>query len=179
MMSFYPEEDRQNRYSNLVSVPSYSPTFGSSSLYQQQQQLPQQVQQQQRSVTPRNQYPAAQYSSMGSASSHGSAASFYHNQYTPTSMARFNASRGFDVEDDMEFCPALSPSHMGYVSASSSDSNSPSQLPSQLYNETTAETPFSPELAHTGSPKVTARVRKAIQIVDPSTGLRVSSPTLK
>ncbi|CAN6673969.1 hypothetical protein TRVA0_050S00188 [Trichomonascus vanleenenianus] len=74
---------------------------------------------------------------------------------------RFVASRGF--EDDLEFCPAL---HR-HGTNSSSVSSSPS----------TTHASLDEHHRHEELPKVTsyAKLKRVIEIVDPSTGLRVGS----
>uniref|UniRef100_A0A060T9L1 ARAD1C45584p n=1 Tax=Blastobotrys adeninivorans TaxID=409370 RepID=A0A060T9L1_BLAAD len=81
----------------------------------------------------------------------------FSNAYLYTSGARFNASRGFDPEDDMEFCPALSARK---AAPSSVPEASMGSYVSSDSHETVVTTPV--------------RTRKAIEIVDPTTGLRVS-----
>lgn len=122
---------------------------------------------------------------------------------------RFEASRGFDVEDDLEFCPALA-SAPGYGAGVDMPYAQPSPTsPPYSSSHATATTYFaspsgpasppkqpvlfsSPSLSSSSSSVMTsttsttnalssprqARLRRGIQIVDPSTGLRVASPPL-
>lgn len=91
---------------------------------------------------------------------------------TLSSRQRFNLSRGFEAEDDYEFCPALARVHQQSSAESSSafdpaddyTTKSPADSPSQNH-EVLVTSPGS--LAH--------RARKVIEIVDPTTGLKVSA----
>ncbi|CEP22529.1 unnamed protein product [Cyberlindnera jadinii] len=83
---------------------------------------------------------------------------------------RLSASKGFELEDDLEFCPEIqySPSQQSYTH--------------HKFNPYTS-TSFSPTVsptsqnATTNSPKtITPRAKKVLEIVNPVTGLRVGSP---
>ncbi|KAK9465971.1 hypothetical protein V1512DRAFT_209325 [Lipomyces arxii] len=117
----------------------------------------------------------------------------YHSYSQPTllgtnsallhSRAKFEAGRAFDLEDDLEFCPSLLSeeelqSATSYSSDLSSTSGSPesSPLQTQVRPTTNIMGQLSPGMSP-GRP-LAHRVRRAIEIVDPSTGLRVSSPPL-
>ncbi|KAK9477224.1 hypothetical protein V1514DRAFT_343977 [Lipomyces japonicus] len=113
------------------------------------------------------------------------------------SRAKFDAGRAFDLEDDLEFCPSLLTDedlHAAYASdhlSTSSGSPDSSPLQSQLRpNPSPAGAPAAAvatststmlgQLSPAMSPGRTSgpRVRRAIEIVDPNTGLRVASPPL-
>lgn len=107
--------------------------------------------------------------------------------------ARFEAGRSFDLDDDLEFCPnLLTEEEIQSISSSSSDrssnaSSSPQSSPMQhqIQPSSFSLNPYGPyaynqnmymKVQH--SPPVTTRVRNAIPIVNPNTGLRVASPPL-
>lgn len=115
---------------------------------------------------------------------------------------RYEAARSFDIDDDLEFCPGLltdEETQQIYSSSSDKSSNSsgsPSSSPLQhqiqptsspLYNVSPYHQPsyatnksYSPPQASNGKlGQQTARVRNAIPIVNPTTGMRVSSPPLQ
>ncbi|KAK9473051.1 uncharacterized protein V1510DRAFT_364347 [Dipodascopsis tothii] len=103
------------------------------------------------------------------------------------SRARFDAGRAFDLEDDLEFCPSLlSEEEIQSVSAYSSDRSSTSGSPesSPLQGKIHANALLMGQLSpgrpmgYPSSQHPTPRVRRAIEIVDPATGLRVASPPL-
>ena len=121
---------------------------------------------------------------------------------SPSQARRFEASRGFDLEDDLEFCPALAtiPDYAYHTISSSPKTTSPSLL-YQVNSTTcmhTGTTYYPPTPSSSSSPNslpssswpspqlrhqkhlggVSNRVRRGIEIVDPSTGLRVASPPL-
>ncbi|KAJ6263795.1 hypothetical protein Dda_2367 [Drechslerella dactyloides] len=106
---------------------------------------------------------------------------------------RYEAARSFDLDDDLEFCPALlSEEELQSVHSgsdrSSLSSGSPNGSPLQHQIQPASSTsPYS--FAHTAygnpmngyphQPKAQAssqRTRNAIPIVNPNTGMRVSSP---
>jgi hypothetical protein len=108
---------------------------------------------------------------------------------------KFEACRSFDLEDDMEFCPSLlTESDLVSINSSSSErsslaSNSPQSSPTQ--QPTTVAPPFSLnstspafmpatyQSQHSSlklhQPSAT-RARNAIPIINPATGLNMSSP---
>lgn len=91
-----------------------------------------------------------------------------------TSRARFNASRGFEAEDDLEFCPALMTEREVIPVDIDKSPMSPSISPVHHTHYSSAAA-----VAASGSPNAGAgggRVRRAIQIVNPNTGMRVGSP---
>jgi hypothetical protein len=113
-----------------------------------------------------------------------------------TARYRYEAARSFDLDDDLEFCPGLlTEEEMQCVHSSSSDrssnssgspSSSPLQhqiqpTPSPLYSSYQSGYPTKAYPSPTGNvklPQQTSRVRNAIPIVNPNTGMRVSSPPL-
>ncbi|ANB11680.1 hypothetical protein AWJ20_4501 [Sugiyamaella lignohabitans] len=105
----------------------------------------------------------------------------HHNR---SCKQRFNASRGFEMEDDMEFCPALTSDRSSASSSVSSDSSDyhqdytisrPANLGSPISSPAKTNAVLSAASVSPSTPAI-SRVRKAIEIVDPTTGLRVSSP---
>ncbi|KAK4251614.1 hypothetical protein C7999DRAFT_37357 [Corynascus novoguineensis] len=108
---------------------------------------------------------------------------------------RFEAGRSFDLEDDMEFCPnLLTESDLVSIHSSSSErsslaSNSPQGSPTQqptqvasafaLHSSSPAFVPPSYQTQHSAlklhQPSAT-RARNAIPIVNPATGISMSSP---
>ncbi|KAK9314087.1 hypothetical protein V1522DRAFT_438270 [Lipomyces starkeyi] len=114
----------------------------------------------------------------------------YHTYGTPSvsvnslhhSRAKFDAGRAFDLEDDLEFCPSLLSeeeiqSATTYSSDRSSTSGSPESSPLQTQVRPSTSSMLG-QLSPGMSPGRPAshRVRRAIEIVDPATGLRVASP---
>lgn len=107
---------------------------------------------------------------------------------------RFEATRSFDLEDDMEFCPSLcSQLDFDVVSiassersslASSSPESSPTQQPQTVapgFSLNSSSPPFiPPAFSHQSSLKLhqpsATRARNAIPIINPSTGATMSSP---
>ncbi|KAK3321474.1 hypothetical protein B0T19DRAFT_267203 [Cercophora scortea] len=109
---------------------------------------------------------------------------------------KFEAGRSFDLEDDMEFCPGLlTESDLVSINSASSErsslaSNSPQSSPTQ--QPTTVASSFS--LNSTSPPFISAntyhnhhtglklhqpaatRARNAIPIINPATGISMSSP---
>lgn len=129
----------------------------------------------------------------------------------PRSLAvarqRYEMARGFDLEDDLDFCPnLLSDEELLSVSSgsdrSSSASSSPESSPLQLQikpssassSYTFSQTQYNPaamfnppshiKLQHASSVQLQqqqenqTRTRNAIPIVNPNTGMRVASPPL-
>lgn len=88
-----------------------------------------------------------------------------------TSRARFNASRGFEAEDDMEFCPALMTEREVIPVDIDKSPSSPSISPVHHAHYSTVAASGSPNAGAGGG-----RVRRGIQIVNPNTGMRVGSP---
>jgi len=105
---------------------------------------------------------------------------------------RFEAGRSFDLDDDMEFCPTLlTDSDMHSIHSSSSDrsslsSGSPEHSPQShqvapdtfsLNSNSNPYIPFQsqPTTLKLHQPAAT-RIRNAIPIVNPSTGVRMDSP---
>ncbi|EPS40186.1 hypothetical protein H072_5974 [Dactylellina haptotyla CBS 200.50] len=107
---------------------------------------------------------------------------------------RYEAARSFDLDDDLEFCPALlSEEELASVHSgsdrSSLSSGSPSGSPlQQQIQPSSASSSYSfsshssfggpmPSYHHQPKPQQAAqRTRNAIPIVNPNTGMRVSSP---
>lgn len=106
--------------------------------------------------------------------------------------SKFETSRSFDLEDDMEFCPGLL-TEIDLVSISASErsslaSNSPESSPTQhtqtvapgfsLASSSPAYMP--PSFAHQASLKLhqpsATRGRNAIPIINPATGITMTSP---
>jgi len=109
--------------------------------------------------------------------------------------ARYEAGRSFDLDDDLEFCPAglLNDDELQSISSNSSDrssvsSGSPDASPLQhqvqpaAYTLPTPAYPTVPGYYQTTHGQVkyptTTRTRNAIPIVNPMTGQRVASPPL-
>ncbi|KAK2742906.1 hypothetical protein FQN57_005036 [Myotisia sp. PD_48] len=113
--------------------------------------------------------------------------------------ARFEAGRSFDLDDDLEFCPnlltedELQSIHSGLSDRSSLGSASPDSSPLQHQiqpaQQVTPSISLSPASVNTYSSTSSnnynqmklhqpsaVRIRNAIPIVNPSTGMRVSSP---
>lgn len=106
---------------------------------------------------------------------------------------QFEASRSFDLEDDMEFCPKLlTENDLVSISSASSDrsslsSNSPNSSPTQhpqqvaAFSLNSTSPAFVPPALHQQSsmklhqPHAT-RIRNAIPIINPANGLTMSSP---
>lgn len=107
---------------------------------------------------------------------------------------KFEVSRSFDLEDDMEFCPNLLTENdlvsISSVSersslASNSPESSPTQQPQQVapgFSLNSSSPPFHPQTYHghqTGlklhQPAAT-RARNAIPIINPATGITMASP---
>jgi hypothetical protein len=112
-----------------------------------------------------------------------------------TARYRYEAARSFDLDDDLEFCPGLlteeelQAMHSSSSDRSSNSSGSPesSPLQHQIQPTSTSSTFMSygsvPVFHPTHhlklqQPPVSARSRYAIPIVNPNTGMRVSSPPL-
>ena len=92
-----------------------------------------------------------------------------------SSSSRFNASRGFNDEDDQEFCPALVRQN---TMSSTTTSDSESSFSSKFVSPNSSPSINHGTLSQQGSPPVNLnRTRKVIEIVDPTTGMRVSSST--
>ncbi|KAI1366325.1 hypothetical protein F5Y08DRAFT_135886 [Xylaria arbuscula] len=109
--------------------------------------------------------------------------------------SQFEASRSFDLEDDMEFCPKLlTESDLVSISSASSDrsslssgspSASPTQHPQQVASHFTLNS-TSPAFVpptfqqHQSNLKLhqpsATRTRNAIPIINPANGLTMSSP---
>ncbi|KAI0485841.1 hypothetical protein F4859DRAFT_397619 [Xylaria cf. heliscus] len=109
--------------------------------------------------------------------------------------SQFEASRSFDLEDDMEFCPKLlTENDLVSISSASSDrsslssgspSSSPTQHPQQVASHFTLNSTspafVPPTFQHQQSsfklhqPAAT-RTRNAIPIINPANGLTMSSP---
>lgn len=91
---------------------------------------------------------------------------------TLSSRQRFNLSRGFEAEDDYEFCPALA-ARSNYqakpdtVTDADYGSKTPSGSPSQTH-----------EVLVASPGTIGHRARKAIEIIDPTTGLKVGGGSL-
>jgi hypothetical protein len=109
--------------------------------------------------------------------------------------ARYEAGRSFDLDDDLDFCPAglLNDDELQTFSSNSSDrssvsSGSPDASPLQhqvqpSYTMATPAYPAVPVYYQQQSQTLkyqtnSNRIRNAIPIVNPTTGLRVSSPPL-
>lgn len=112
--------------------------------------------------------------------------------------ARFEAGRSFDLDDDLEFCPnLLTEDDLQSIHSSSSDrssmsSNSPEASPMQHQTQpaqqpapsfslpSTSNTYGPPQFQTSSQTKLhqpsAVRIRNAIPIVNPSTGMKVSSP---
>jgi len=107
---------------------------------------------------------------------------------------RYEAARSFDLDDDLEFCPGLLSEdevnfiNVAYSDRSSSTSGSPNSSPLQMQIQPSSSA-GSPYSSQTSTPNSlfntnvkhltsTSRQRNAIPIVNPTTGMRVSSPPL-
>lgn len=109
--------------------------------------------------------------------------------------SRFETSRSFDLEDDMEFCPnLLTESDLVSIHSSSERSSlasnspeaSPTQQPQQVasnFSLNSTSPPFVPPafLSQQSSLKLhqpsATRARNAIPIINPVTGITMSSPS--
>jgi hypothetical protein len=115
-----------------------------------------------------------------------------------TFRQKFEAGRSFDLDDDMEFCPALlTETDLVSLHSSSSDrsslsSGSPESSPTQqaqqvapTFSLNSASNPYVPS-GFQNNPSsnlkihqpAATRIRNAIPIVNPSTGVSMSSPPL-
>lgn len=72
---------------------------------------------------------------------------------------RYDAGRGFDPDDDFEFCPALT-----------------ERTPRNSFEFVSPVRKYQPSYTN---PIAHPRAHKALDIINPVTGLRVSSPKLK
>ncbi|KAK1639354.1 hypothetical protein BDP81DRAFT_313796 [Colletotrichum phormii] len=105
--------------------------------------------------------------------------------------SKFEAVRSFDLEDDMEFCPGLlTDSDMNSISssersslASNSPESSPTQQPQTVapgFSLNSSSPAFIPPAYQQSSLKLhqpaATRARNAIPIVNPATGITMSSP---
>jgi hypothetical protein len=116
-----------------------------------------------------------------------------------TARYRYEAARSFDLDDDLEFCPALLSEeefqsvHSGSSDGSSLSSGSPngSPLQHQIQPSSSTSSPYSysshssygaPISSYPTQVKMqqapSQRTRNAIPIVNPTTGMRVSSPPM-
>lgn len=114
-----------------------------------------------------------------------------------TFRQKFEAGRSFELDDDMEFCPALlTENDLVSIHSSSSDrsslasgspNSSPTQLPSQqvsasfsLNSQSNPYIPFQQMQQNMSNLKMhqpaATRMRNAIPIVNPSTGISMPSP---
>lgn len=107
-----------------------------------------------------------------------------------TFRLRFEAGRSFDLDDDMEFCPTLlTDSDMHSIHSASSDrsslsSGSPEHSPQShqvapdTFSLNSNSNPYIPFQSQPTALKLhqPAAVRRAIPIVNPNTGVRMSSP---
>jgi hypothetical protein len=114
---------------------------------------------------------------------------------------KYEAGRSFDLEDDMEFCPALltesdlvsinSGSSERSSLASNSPTGSPTQQPQQVasvFSLNSSSPPFIPPTSYHQPPQFSgsgnlklhqpaaARARNAIPIINPLTGITMASP---
>lgn len=98
-----------------------------------------------------------------------------------TSRARFMCSKGFELEDDIEFCPRIV--DLENLSAIDASTNSSSHSPQTKHDAITYNSfnhtyygVKSKAASETITPKVTTpRIRKPLEIVDPHTGMRIES----
>lgn len=109
--------------------------------------------------------------------------------------SQFEASRSFDLEDDMEFCPKLlTETDLVSISSASSDrsslsSNSPNASPTQhpqqvaSFSLNSTSPAFVPPAFHHAQQSTlklhqpaATRTRNAIPIINPANGLTMSSP---
>ncbi|KAI1159574.1 hypothetical protein F5B18DRAFT_580997 [Nemania serpens] len=109
--------------------------------------------------------------------------------------SQFEASRSFDLEDDMEFCPKLlTETDLVSISSASSDrsslssgspSSSPTQHPQQVashFSLNSTSPAFVPPTFHHQQSSLklhqpaATRTRNAIPIINPANGLTMSSP---
>lgn len=109
----------------------------------------------------------------------------------PTFVEKFEAGRSFDVEDDFAFIPELCTEEERILMDSGSDRSSTSSgspqssplqhqvQPSPSYSHSSSFSSMFPNnILKYQSPVSATRPRNAIPIVNPSTGMRVSSPPL-
>ncbi|KAK3343706.1 hypothetical protein B0T25DRAFT_304706 [Lasiosphaeria hispida] len=106
---------------------------------------------------------------------------------------KFEAGRSFDLEDDMEFCPGLlTESDLVSIHSSSSErsslaSNSPQGSPTQQpiapsFSLNSSSPPFVPPTYQSQQSSLklhqpsATRARNAIPIINPATGISMSSP---
>ncbi|CAN6674936.1 hypothetical protein TRVA0_073S00232 [Trichomonascus vanleenenianus] len=122
----------------------------------------------------------------------------YHQQLN-VSKVKFNAGRSFDFEDDVEFCPALSEEEINYArtiygssspysysSGMSSASSTPPHSATTNVNDMMLMnsnayylgSPVSRNASLNGVSRGSARRERALEIIDPVTGGRVTSPVM-
>lgn len=114
----------------------------------------------------------------GAQSSPSSPSSVAVSSGHPSCRARFEASRGFDPQDDLEFCPALL-KHAPTSSGAEIFHNHHHRQFAGSLSPTSLHPATSSTNNSNGSTSVAAatpsRVRRGIEIVDPTTGLKVAS----
>lgn len=90
--------------------------------------------------------------------------------FSQVAKLRQEACRGFELEDDNEFCPALASAQYptAYPTSTASPSMSPPALKSgQLTSPGGSSAPV------TATFQAAGHQRKALEIIDPATGMRV------
>ncbi|KAH3661185.1 hypothetical protein OGAPHI_006592 [Ogataea philodendri] len=108
------------------------------------------------------------YQSLLLSSPQTSVASLYSTQ-----RARFMSSKGFDLEDDMEFCPEIvHVSGKSKFNPYTSQTFSPHTSPEALPHAQTS--PQSPSVSSMTPRPSTPRVKKVLEIVNPHTGVKIS-----
>jgi len=104
--------------------------------------------------------------------------------FSQLAKLRQEACRGFDLEDDQEFCPALSsypafvqyppyPASAGYPTSAASPSMSPPTLKSGQITSPGGSSSGPSQAAAAATFQAVGPHRKALEIIDPATGLRV------
>ncbi|CAH6722584.1 hypothetical protein CLIB1444_10S01750 [[Candida] jaroonii] len=115
-----------------------------------------------------NSSPTFNYDNLGSSISSMSSTYSINNP-----RLRYYLSKSFDLEDDLEFCPEI-PDHFNTSPTIKKFNPYTASVfsPNQSNNE-------SPQPNHAQSPRVsTPRVRKPIEIINPQTKLKISSPSI-
>lgn len=102
-----------------------------------------------------------------------------------SNRARFNVSKGFELEDDLEFCPEIHEirnNHFThhkfnpYTTTTYSPQVSPTLSNNNASPTTKTTTPINKNVSPASPRVITPRAKKVLEIVNPVTGLRVSSP---
>lgn len=98
-----------------------------------------------------------------------------------TSRARFMCSKGFELEDDIEFCPkivdleTLGASNDSAYNSTHSPQEKPHPFMDSSFNRTYYASKIRATSETTSANVSTPRIRKPLEIVDPHTGMKIES----